>query len=94
MSFLKEHLAGNHYHWLTAPVGAAFTGSPGRRMFDPFNGLQVLYIINYFGESIGKLTLDQGRKLETLMLKELPTTIKSEMGVFNWLREQYMYESD
>jgi hypothetical protein len=63
-------------------------------MFDPFNGLQVLYIINYFGESIGKLTLDQGRKLETLMLKELPATIKSEMAVFNWLREQYMYESD
>ncbi|AXY72993.1 hypothetical protein D3H65_02975 [Paraflavitalea soli] len=94
MSFLKEHLAGNHYHWLTAPVGTAFSGSPGRRLFDPFNGLQVLYIINYFGEAIGKLTIDQGRKLETLMLKELPTTIKSEMGVFNWLREQYMYEAD
>ncbi|WP_315814601.1 hypothetical protein [Paraflavitalea speifideaquila] len=50
MSFLKEHLAGNHYHWLIATANAAFTGSPGRRIFDPFNGLQVLYIINYFGK--------------------------------------------
>lgn len=93
MDFLKEHLAGHHYHWNTSSNGTAFTGMPGRRLFDPFNGLQVLYIINYFGQSIGLLTLEAGRTLEQMMLKQLPEEIKSEVAVFNWLRVQYLYHS-
>lgn len=93
MLFLKEHLAGNHYYWNATTTDTLFAGSPGRRTFDPFNGLQVLFIINYFGQSIGQLTEDVGRSLETMMIKQLPNEVKSEMAVFNWLRGQYLYFS-
>lgn len=94
MHFLKEHLAGHHYYWNTISDTTAFTGTPGRRLFDPFNGQQVLYIINYFGQSIGILTEEAGRTLEEMMLKQLPEEVKSEVAVFNWLRVQYLYHSN
>ncbi|HEY4150144.1 MAG TPA: hypothetical protein VGM41_14495 [Chitinophagaceae bacterium] len=90
MIFLKEHLTGHHYSW-TGSANTLFTGDPSRRLFDRLNGDQVLFIINFFGQSVGKLTLFDGQKVEELILKELPENIKSEMAVFNWLREVYLY---
>ncbi len=90
MTFLKEHLTGLHYNWEGA-TNALFTGDPSRRLFDRLNGDQVLFIINFFGKSVGKLTLTDGQKVEELIVKELPENIKSEMAVFNWLREVYLY---
>jgi hypothetical protein len=90
MIFLKEHLTGQQYSW-TGSTNALFTGDPSRRLFDRLNGDQVLFIINFFGQSVGKLTLFDGQKVEELILKELPENIKSEMAVFNWLREVYLY---
>jgi hypothetical protein len=89
MSFLKEHLTGN-YNWVDA-APHTFPGDPSRRVFDPSNGNQILGIINFFGRSIGKLTTQDGQKLEKLILDELPPNAKSEIAVFNWLRENYMY---
>lgn len=69
-------------------------GEPGRRLFDPFNGNQVLYIINFFGKSLGKLTMTDGQKLEELIIRQLPHDIRSELAVFNWLRGVYLYHSN
>ncbi len=91
MYFSKEHLVNDHYNWLTTLKESLYTGAPGRRLFDRFNGDQVLFIINCFGESIGKLTLDDGRKMEELISTQLPENTRSEVAVFNWLRGIYLY---
>ncbi len=52
---------------------------------------QILYIINFFGYSVGNLTIDDGRRIEDLIIKQLPGELKSEIAVFNWLRGKYLY---
>ena len=91
MYFLKEHLQNGHYNWLIDTTKSIFIGEPGRRLFDRFNGDQVLFIINYFGKSLGKLSLVEGQKLETLIFTQLPDYAKSELAVFNWLIGIYLY---
>ena len=93
MIFLKEHLQNDHYDWENQAAHTCLTNEPDRRCFDRLNGNQVLFIINYFGKSLGRLTLHDGRKIEELIFTQLPLTIKSELSVFNWLREIYLYYS-
>lgn len=90
MLFLKEHLISNHYSW-TTETRHEITNTPDRRLFDRSNGNQILYLINFFGYSIGNLTVDDGQKIESLIIKELPAELKSEIAVFNWLRGKYLY---
>ena len=94
MFFLKEHLLTRHYHWANVAGAYRYTGEPGRKLFDPFNGNQVLYIINFFGKSLGKLSLTDGHKLEDLIIRQLPEDIRSELAVFNWLRGVYLYHGN
>lgn len=82
---------GDHYEWSNEVSQSLYMGEPGRRIFDRFNGNQVLYIINFFGQSIGQLTVPDGRQIEQLILSQLPLNTKSEMSVFNWLRGIYLY---
>jgi hypothetical protein len=89
--FLREHLIGHQYSWANGATNPVLGGEPSRRFFDRFNGYHVLNIINSFGRSIGKLTLQDGRKLEALIVKQLPEDLKSELAVFNWLRGVYLY---
>jgi hypothetical protein len=91
MEFLKEHLQIGHYNWEKDPNHSIYTSEPDRRLFDRLNGNQVLFIINYFGKSLGRLTLSEGRRIEELILTQLPEYIKSELSVFNWLRGVYLY---
>ena len=91
MEFLKKHLLSNHYNWETNSNHSEYTSDPDRRLFDRLNGNQVLFIINYFGKSLGMLTLIDGRKLEELIVTQLPQNTKSELSVFNWLRGVYLY---
>ena len=91
MLFLKEHLTCNHYDWSTKIQHKEVMSAPDRRRFDRLNGNQLLYLINSFGHSIGKLTIDDGQRIENLIMKELPPDLKSEIAVFNWLKEKYLY---
>ena len=83
MPFVKEDLAGEHYTWSN---GISFTGSPSRRLFDRSNGNQVLFIINFLGSLSEQFGIPEGRKMEEMIKLHLPTDIRSEMSVFNWLR--------
>ncbi len=85
MPFLKEDLTGLHYNWADKPEGEAYTGQPSRRLFDRFNGDQVLFLINFYGSLSEKFTLLEGRKMEELITNQLPLEAKSEISVFNWL---------
>lgn len=92
MQFLKEHLIGSNYNWLSDINAALFSGEPRRRLFDRLNGDQVLYMINFFAESIGNFSVQHGQKLEALISTQLPDDLRSEIAVFNWLRGVYMYQ--
>jgi hypothetical protein len=85
MLFSKEHLAGN-YKWATEPGDLLFTGTPTRRLFDRWNGAQVLFIINSFAALSEAFSLEEGRKIESLINNHLPLHARSEMSVYNWLR--------
>ena len=91
MTFLREHLISDHYNWSAEKGHHPLTNSPDRRFFDRTNGNQILYIINSFGYSVGKLTINDGQRIESLIIKELPSELKSEIAVFNWLKGKYLY---
>jgi len=85
MLFLKEDLLNNHYTWRTENKKEMFAGSASRRRFDRFNGEQVVFMINLCAEFVTAYTLADGRRLENMILNELPMETKSELSVFNWL---------
>lgn len=84
MYFQKQDLAGTHYN--PQDEHTQFTGQPTRRMFDRFNGNQVVFIINSFGSLLEKFTLEEAREIELQIATRLPIDIKSEISVFNWIR--------
>lgn len=90
MIFLKEYLQNNHYHWTGGTNHSSGNNEPDRRIFDRFNGNQVLFLINYFGQSIGKMSLSEGQRIEELIFTKLPFETKSELSVYNWLRGIYL----
>lgn len=90
MLFTKEQLISNDYNWSTM-ISYELTRLPDRRAFDSKNGDQLIYIINSFGNSIGKLSAHDGQKLERLIRQNLPPDLKSEIAVFNWLKGIYLY---
>ena len=87
MVFSKEHLTGV-YTWTTTDV--PFEGQPSRRLFDRWNGDQVFYIIDLVLQSIGDLSMEQGTKLEKLIINKFPFDPCSELTVFNWLKKEIM----
>ena len=85
MYFLKTDLCGYDYHWEDTSQ-TVFSGAPSRRLFDRFNGAQVLYLINYYASLNEGFNQNLGRKMEELILYKLPADIKSEISVYNWLK--------
>lgn len=85
MHFQKQDLKGTHYHW---PEGnnEMFNGQPSRRIFDPFNGEQMLFMINFYGSLSDRFSLQEGKIIEYELSYNLPSTMKSEVSVFNWMR--------
>lgn len=86
MHFGKQDLEGTHYYWNGGNPNL-FTGQPSRRSFDKFNGPQVLFLINYYGSMLDSFTLVEGKSIEKLILYKLPDDTKSELSVFNWIRD-------
>lgn len=88
MLFLKEHLAGNYY-WASETSESDYKGNPTRRLFDRFNGNQMLYLINLYGSLAERNSIKEGRRMEALLINHLPLEKKSEISAFNWLREVF-----
>ncbi|MBP7556122.1 MAG: hypothetical protein KA821_07665 [Chitinophagaceae bacterium] len=86
MHFLKTDMEFTHYRWEHEPVdSAALSREPTRKPFDPHNGLQVLYIINYYLEAAEKFSTREARVIESIIAHQLPKDMKSERSVYNWL---------
>ena len=81
-----EKRGGTHYNWLSDEDKGILVGQPSRRPFDKFNGDQVLFVINFFGSLSERFTLQEGIKLERAISYYLPEHAKSEISVFNWIR--------
>ncbi|HEY0677260.1 MAG TPA: hypothetical protein VGD17_03195 [Chitinophagaceae bacterium] len=86
MMLQKEDLMGD-YEWVNENGFDAYTGDPSRRKFDRFNGNQVLFLINSYASIVERFSINEGRKLESLVINHLPLEMKSEISVFNWLRK-------
>lgn len=84
MHFQKQDLAESHYTW---KEGASYSGQPSRRLFDRFNGNQVLFLINFYGSLSERFTIREGKEIEYGITHHLPLEAKSEISVFNWIRE-------
>ena len=89
MFFYKEHLIGKTYEWPEEKSTVAKT-TPGMQLFDRFNGNHLLYMINFFCTSVGAFSINDGQKIEKF-IKTLPSEVKSEIDVFNWLRGKYLF---
>ena len=87
MSFSKEHLTGI-YNWSEETESPVFDGQPSRRLFNRWNGEQVLFIINHLMENDPNFSIEMGRKIELLIINKLPFTSSSELTVFNWLQKE------
>lgn len=85
MIFLREHLSG-FYEWSPGSEEPIFDGTASRRLFNRWNGNQVLFLINLLLSSSGNSSIEAGRDFERLIINELPLTAKSELTVFNWLQ--------
>lgn len=87
MHFLKTDMEFTHYRWEHEPLDVLTLVSrePTRKPFDPYNGLQVLYIINYYLEAAEKSSTKDARIIESIIAHQLPKDMKSERSVFNWL---------
>jgi len=58
---------------------------PNRKSFDRCNGNQVLYIINYLLNIYPSSSIEEGKKIELMLIRELPQNKTSEISVCNWL---------
>ena len=89
MFFIKEDLIGKTYKWTENKIVVIRT-IPGKELFDRLNGEHLLYMINFFCTSVGSFSITDGQKVEKLITR-LPSEVKSEIAVFNWLRGKYLY---
>ncbi len=85
MLLTKEHLSGK-YEWAKDYKSLLFSGSPTRRLFDRWNGFQVLFIINCIAQALENFSIEDGRAVEKLIINSLPLNIQSELTVISWLR--------
>ncbi|TDX01454.1 hypothetical protein [Dinghuibacter silviterrae] len=89
MLYSKDDLTHKDYEWEKPPGKVVYSGSPTRRAFDPFNGEQVLFVINTFCTSITGITIAEVEKIESLLRDKLPLGPRSEISVVRWLELIY-----
>ena len=84
MQFLKEHLSAYNYNWINETT---FTGEASRRLFNRYNGNQLLFVLNHYASLIEGFTVNMGLKIEDRLMNQLPVDAKSEISVLNWLKQ-------
>jgi len=84
MQFLKEHLSAYKYSWINE---STFTGDPSRRLFNRYNGNQLLFIINLYASTTEEFTVNSGSRIEDMLMNQLPVEAKSEISVLKWLNQ-------
>jgi hypothetical protein len=86
MHFQQDELKSDHYYWKEEDK-SKFQGSPARRLFDPSNGEQVLFLINSYADGTHNFTKEEGSQIEQMICHDLPLQPKSEISVLHWINE-------
>jgi hypothetical protein len=86
MHFKKQDMIGGPYRWDVETEILFSEGQPTRRLFDRYNGQQVLFVINAYAATLPGFTVEEGRAIEQQLSNNLPLEAKSEISVFNWIR--------
>jgi hypothetical protein len=73
MQLLKEHLSAYNYSWINE---ATFTGEASRRLFNRYNGNQLLFVLNLYASLIEGFTVNMGLKIEDRLMNQLPVMLK------------------
>jgi hypothetical protein len=92
MTFGKKDMSFVHYRWDVEDEKSEPDNNdrePSRKTFDPFNGDQVLFLINFCATAMNQFSVKDGRNLENKIAYKLPVTLKSERSVFNWLMQSF-----
>jgi hypothetical protein len=85
MHFKRQDLEIADYNWDNNSLNDVFSGHPSRRLFDRYNGNQVLFLINSYALIYEKFTVQDGKRIEKELYHNLPLNAKSEISVFNWI---------
>lgn len=87
MAFVKQDMDFVRYSWEMEESDASviFSGEPSRRVFDPGNGHQVLFLINYYASVTGQLSVADAQQLENKLARQLPLGKMSELSVLKWM---------
>jgi len=89
MHYFKKDMEFTHYRWIDgSDANLMYAGEPSRRIFDPYNGDQVLFLINYYFSTEGNYSISEGKAIESKLAHKLPIASQSERSVFNWLKGQ------
>jgi hypothetical protein len=83
-AILKEHLSTYNYSWINE---STFAGDPSRRLFNWYNGNQLLFIINLYASKAEEFTVNSGLRIEDMLMNQLPVDAKSEISVLKWLNQ-------
>ena len=86
MKFQKQDMQ-EQYNWNDAMGDSVYAGQPSRRLFDRYNGHQVLFLINAYASLSERFTLEEGKTVEFEICHHLPLEAKSEISVLNWIVE-------
>jgi hypothetical protein len=87
MVFLKSYLLFNDYQWSTYGTDdPRVTGYPDSTLFNRHQGYEILYLINQLMDIWQFNTIADGQKLERLIRKYLPSDVRSQRNVAEWLR--------
>jgi hypothetical protein len=94
MHFKKQDMEVGNYYWQAASWEEVFSGPPSRRLFDRFNGNQVLFIINSYAEMFEEFSTEEGKMIEKEISDNLPLDARSEISVLNWICSKNLQTSN
>lgn len=88
--FKRGDLVYKDYSW-TAIDGddPKISGEPDSTMFNRHEGYEVLYLINKCMDTWGLTGVSKSQKLERLIREELPSDVRSQKNVQEWLKTHH-----
>ena len=85
--FNKSDMYYNDYTWSAYPNDdPRITGEPDNTLFNKHQGYEVLYLINKLATSWSIRTIHECRMIETLIRTQLPSNIRSQENVKEWIK--------
>ncbi len=85
--FKKSDMIFTDYKWTAYPKDdPRVTGEPDKTLFNRHEGYEVIYLINKLATMWSIRTTQECRSLEQLIRNQLPTFIRSQENVKEWIR--------